>query len=64
MDKNGEWRRFHNEEVPSLYRSPNIVSAITRKSRRLRWTGNVARIEERRRGHNEFRDEDSSSSMS
>ena len=24
-DENGEWRRLHNEELPSLYRSSNIV---------------------------------------
>ena len=32
--KNAEWRRLHNEELHSLYRSPNIVRVI--KSRRLR----------------------------
>ena len=42
-DENGEWRRLHNEELHSLYRSPNIVRVI--KSRRLRWAGNIARIE-------------------
>ena len=44
-DENGEWRRFHNEELHSLYRSPNIV---TIKSTRLRWAGHVARMEEGR----------------
>ena len=43
-DENGKWRRFHNEELHSLYRSPNIVRVI--KSRRLRWAGHVARMEE------------------
>ena len=27
-DENGEWRRLHNEEIHSLYRSPNIVIVI------------------------------------
>ena len=40
-DENGEWRRLHNEELHSLYRSPNIVRVI--KSRRLRWAGHVGR---------------------
>ena len=43
-DENGEGRRLHNEELHSLYRSPYIVRVI--KSRRLRWAGNVARMEE------------------
>ena len=42
----GEWRRHHKEELHSLYRSPNIVRVI--KSRRLRWAGLVARMEEDR----------------
>ena len=46
MDENGEWRRLHNEELHSLYRSPNIVRVI--KSRRLRWAWQVARMEEGR----------------
>ena len=41
-----EWRRLHNEELHSLYRSSNIVRVI--KSRRLRWAGHVARMEEGR----------------
>ena len=36
--------RPHNEELHSLYRSPNIVRVI--ESRRLRWAGHVARMEE------------------
>ena len=43
---NREWRRLHNEELHSSYRSPNIVRVI--KSRRLRWAGHVARMEEGR----------------
>ena len=51
-DINGEWRRFHNEEFHSLYRSSNIVRVI--KSRRFRWTGHVARMEEGRSAFNIF----------
>ena len=40
-DENGEWRRFHNEELHSLYLSPNIIN-----SERLGWAGHVARMEE------------------
>ena len=43
-DKNGKWRRLHKEDLHSLYCSPNIVRVI--KSRRLRWSGHVARMEE------------------
>ena len=38
---------FRNEELHSLYRSPNIARVI--KSRRLRLAGHVARMEERKR---------------
>ena len=47
-DQNGKWRRFHNKELHSLLCSSNIVRAI--KSRRLRWAGHVARMEEGRSG--------------
>ena len=40
------WRRLHNEELHSVYRSPNIARVI--KSRRLRWAGHVARMQEGR----------------
>ena len=40
---NGEWRSLHNEELHSLYPSPNIIRVI--KSRRLRWASHVARME-------------------
>ena len=36
-DENGEWRRFHNEELHGLYRLPNIVRVV--KSTRLSWAG-------------------------
>ena len=45
-DEIGEWRRLHNEEIYSLYRSPNIVRVI--KSRILRWACHVGRTEEGR----------------
>ena len=45
-DENGQWRRYHNEELHSLYCSPNIVRGI--KSRRLRWAGHIAQMEEGR----------------
>jgi hypothetical protein len=35
---------LHNDELHSLYSSPNIVRVI--KSRRMRWAGHVARMEE------------------
>jgi hypothetical protein len=47
MDDNGECRNLHNEEIHSLYRSPNIVRVI--KSRRLRWIGNIVRVIKSRR---------------
>ena len=46
----GEWRKLHNEELNDLYSSPNIVRVI--KSRGMRWTGHVARMEEGRGVYN------------
>jgi len=42
----GEWRKLHNEEVRDLYCSPTTIRVI--KPRRMRWTGNVTRMGERR----------------
>jgi len=42
----GELRKIHNEDVTDMYSSPNIVKVI--KSRRMRWAGLVARMEDRR----------------
>jgi hypothetical protein len=39
----GEWRKLHNEE---LYSWPSIIGII--KSRRMRWTGHIARMGEKR----------------
>jgi hypothetical protein len=41
----GGWRKLHNEELHSLYSSPNIRMV---KSRRMRWVGHVARMGEMR----------------
>ena len=44
-----EWRKLRNEEPNDLYFSPNIVRVI--KSRRMRWAGHVACMEEGRGMH-------------
>jgi hypothetical protein len=41
-----EWRRLQNKELNDLYSSPNTNRVI--KSRRMRWSGHVARMGERR----------------
>ena len=41
-----EWRILHNQELNDLYSLPNMVCAM--KSRRMRWTGHVARMGSRR----------------
>jgi hypothetical protein len=38
----GGWRRLHNEELRTMYASPNIIRVI--KSRRIRLTGHVAHM--------------------
>jgi hypothetical protein len=42
----GSWKKLHNDELHSLYSSPNIVRVI--KSRKMRWVGHVARMGEGR----------------
>ena len=44
-----EWMKLHNEELNDLYSTPNIVRVI--KSRRMRWAGHVAHMEEGRGVH-------------
>jgi hypothetical protein len=39
-EEDGSWRKLHNDELHSLYSSPNVVRVI--KSRRMRWAGHVA----------------------
>jgi hypothetical protein len=41
-EEDGSWRKLHNDELHSLYSSPNIGRVI--KSRRVRWAGHVARM--------------------
>jgi hypothetical protein len=45
-EEDGLWRKLHNDELHSLYSSPNIVRVI--KSRRMRWAGYVAHMGEGR----------------
>jgi hypothetical protein len=45
-EEDGSWRKLYNDELHSLYSSPNIVRVI--KSRRMRWVGHVARMGEGR----------------
>jgi hypothetical protein len=42
----GPWRKLHNDELHTLYSSPNIIRVI--KSRRMRLAGHVARMREGR----------------
>ena len=42
----GEWRKLHNGKLNDLYCSPSIVRVI--KLRRMRLTGHVARMGEKR----------------
>jgi hypothetical protein len=41
-EEDGSWRKVHNDELHSMYSSPNIVRVI--KSRRMRSAGHVARM--------------------
>jgi hypothetical protein len=45
-EEDGSWRKLHNDELHSVYSSPNIVRVI--KSRRMKWAGHVARMGEGR----------------
>ena len=46
----GEWRKLHNAELYALYSSPNIIIRNL-KSRRLRWAGHVAHMEQSRNAY-------------
>ena len=41
--------QLHNVELHALYSSPNIIRNL--KSRRLRWAGHVARMEQSRNAY-------------
>jgi hypothetical protein len=45
----GELRKVHNEELRDLYSSPSIIRIM--KARRMRWTGHVARMGEKRNAY-------------
>jgi hypothetical protein len=45
----GGWRKLHNEELHNLHSSPSIIRII--KSRRMRWSGHVARMGEKRKSY-------------
>jgi hypothetical protein len=48
-DVTGNWRKLHNEELHNMYFSSNMIIII--KSRRIRWTGHVARMGETRNAY-------------
>jgi hypothetical protein len=45
-EEDGSWRILQNDELHSLYSSPNIVRVI--RSRTMRWAGHVTRMGEGR----------------
>jgi CelD/BcsL family acetyltransferase involved in cellulose biosynthesis len=42
----GDWRKLQNEGLHDCHLSPNIIQVV--KSRRMGWTGHVARMGKRR----------------
>jgi hypothetical protein len=45
----GGWRKLHNEELHNFHSSPSIITMI--KSRRIRWTGHVAKMGAKRNAY-------------
>jgi hypothetical protein len=45
----GDWTGLHNEELHNLYSSPSLIRIV--KSRRMRWTGHVARMGKERNSY-------------
>jgi hypothetical protein len=41
----GGWKKLHNKELRDLHSSPSIIEIV--QSRRIRWTGHVARMVEK-----------------
>jgi hypothetical protein len=49
VEVTGGWRKLHNEELYDLNSSPSIIRII--KAWRIRWTGHVARMGEKRNAY-------------
>jgi hypothetical protein len=47
----GGWKKLCNEELHSMYSSPNVTRMI--KSRRMRWAGHVAHTKEKRNSYSD-----------
>ena len=45
----GEWRKLHNAELHALHTTRNVIRNL--KSRRVRWPGHVARMEQTRNAY-------------
>jgi hypothetical protein len=51
-EEDGSWRKLYNDELHSLYSSPNIVRVT--ESGRMKWAGHVARMGEGRGDYRVF----------
>jgi hypothetical protein len=54
-EETGRWRKLHNVELHKLYSSPSIIRMI--RSKRMRQTGHVARMVEKRNAYRESQKE-------
>jgi hypothetical protein len=48
VEVTGGWRKLHIEELCDLYSSPSIIRMI---KLRMRWSGHVSRMEEKRNAY-------------